>query len=86
MLRQCNTWPSLVLLRLQVMVVGTRKGITRGGAAGETDDAEVTMATTDRVKAAPHLLTTSLHKVGVLAVAKVPINRQGVSTPPLPTQ
>jgi hypothetical protein len=38
------------------------------------------------VKAAPHLLTTLLHMVGILMVAKVPTNRQVVSTLPLPTQ
>jgi hypothetical protein len=82
---QFNTWPSLVLHCSQVMEAGTYRGITKVGAAGAMADAEITVAITATVKAAPNLLTTLLHKVGVLTVAKVPTNRQVVSTLPLLT-
>jgi hypothetical protein len=76
--------PSTVLHHLQVMEAGTYRGIAKVGATRAMADAEITVAINALVVAAPHLLTTLLHKVGISTVAKMPTNRQVVSTLPLP--
>ncbi len=55
---------------MQVTEVGTSRDIPKVRAAGATADAKITVTTTAAVAAAPHLLTTLLHKIGVWQLPK----------------